>query len=105
MVPVVGNLYTKLLGLLLGTWLSSPIFSVSFCVILVSEREGEAHGREGTGRAPGMGHVGSGNPLVHQLHVCKVVTVILLQFLNCLSTLIAPSEVLTWKAVWKDSFY
>lgn len=25
--------------------------------------------------------------------------------LNCLSTFIAPSEILTQKAVWKDSFY
>lgn len=89
MVPVVGNLYTKLLGLLPGTWLSSCVFSISLCVILVGKREGKAHGMEGAGRAPGMGHIGSDNPLMHQLHVCKVVTVILLQLLNCLSTFIA----------------
>ena len=105
MVPVVGNLYTKLLGLLLETWLSSSVFSINFCVVLVGKQEGEAHSVEGAGRAPGMGHIASGNPLVHQLHVCKVVTVILLQFLNCPSTFIAPSEILTWKAVWRDGFY
>lgn len=88
MVPGVGNLYTKLLGLLLGTWLSSPVFNISFCVMLVGEWEGKAHGTEGAGRAPGMRHISSGNPLMHQLHVCKAVAVIL-QFLNCLSTFVA----------------
>lgn len=103
MVRVVGNLHTKLLGLLLETCLSSPVFSTSFCLILVGEREVKAHGMEGVGRAPGMGHTGSVKPLVHQLYVCKVVTVILQ--LNCLSTFIAHSEMLTWKTAWKDSLY
>lgn len=57
-----GNVYTNLLGLLLGIWVSSSVFHVSFCVILVGEQEGEAHGMEGAGRAPGRGYIGSTNP-------------------------------------------
>lgn len=57
-----GNVYTKLLGLLLGTWVSSSVFRVSFCVKLAGEQEGEAHGMEVTGRAPGRGYIGSTNP-------------------------------------------
>lgn len=34
-----------LLGLLLGTWLSFPVFSIKFHVILVSKEEGEAYGK------------------------------------------------------------
>lgn len=44
---VLGILYIKLLGLLLGTWLSFPVFRFKFHVILVSKEEGEAHGMEG----------------------------------------------------------
>lgn len=71
-------LYIKLLGLLLGTWLSFPVFSIKFYVIWVSKEEGEAHGMKGAGRAPGMGCMVWGNPLVLQLHVWKVP--VILQF-------------------------
>lgn len=56
----LGILYIKgiaawlLLGLLLGTWLSVPVFSIKFHVILVSKEEGEAYGMEGAGRAPSI---------------------------------------------------
>lgn len=44
---VLRILYIKLLGLLLGTWLSFSVFSIKFHVVLVSKEEGEAHGMEG----------------------------------------------------------
>jgi len=65
-VPVVGNLYRKLLGLLLRTWLSS-CFQHLVSLILAGKQEGEAHSTDRAGRAPGVGHIGSGRPLMQQL--------------------------------------
>lgn len=50
--------------------MSFPIFTIKFDVILVSKEEGEAFGMEGAGRAPS--NMDCGNPLVFQLHICKV---------------------------------
>lgn len=42
-----GKPVQKAAGMLLGTWLSSPVFSINFCyTIWVGKQEGEAHGRQ-----------------------------------------------------------
>lgn len=84
----LGILYIKLLELLLGTLLSFPVFSIKFYVILVSKEEGQAHG-------------------IVAISLCSsCMSAKCLSFFSFkLSTFITPSEILTQKAVWKDSFY
>lgn len=103
----LGILYIKgipawlLLGLLLGTWLSFPVFSIKFHVILVSKEEGEAYGKR-QGELLAWGVWTGQSPCVSAAHLQSACHS---SVLNCLSTFIAPSEILTQKAVWKDSFY